>query len=90
MYKTIAADPPVSNPTRINNTSNGKHGSRLNISAVLIPTLGDSNPSPVEISNLRRNLEALLGPRLNVGARKFGKLAPLKILPVSARRCLVS
>ena len=33
--------------------------------------------SPVTIQELR-NLETLFGPRLEVGARKFGELAPLK------------
>jgi hypothetical protein len=37
---------------------------------------------PLRVSNLRRNLEALLSPRIKVSARKFGKLAPLKLLAV--------
>ena len=42
------------------------------------------------VSDPRRNLEALFCPRLKVGARKFGKLTPLKLLAVSERRGVVS
>ena len=55
----------------------------------LFPPLGLPIRPPVSVSNLRRNLEALLGPRLKVSVRKFGKLAPLKLLAASERRGLV-
>jgi hypothetical protein len=39
-----------------------KHRSRFDIAAVLVFTFGNPNPSPISISDLRRNLEALLSP----------------------------
>jgi hypothetical protein len=45
---------------------------------------------PDFIVDLCRNVVALLYPRLIVRVRKFGKLTPLKLLPVSKRDCLVS
>jgi hypothetical protein len=42
--------------------------------------LSESRAVPIEISDLCRNLVALFRP---VGAGKFGKLAPLKLLAVS-------
>ena len=77
-------------PARTNNVSRRKHRSHCDHRAVHIRTLRNPNPSAVPVSDLRRNLEALLCPRLKVGVRKFGKLAPLKLLAVSKRRCLVS
>lgn len=44
----------------------------------------------VLISNLSGNLKTFFSPRLKAGARKFGKLASLKLLVVSESRCLVS
>jgi hypothetical protein len=61
----------------------------VNFTAVFISTFRNANSPPISISNLRRNLEALLCPRLKVGARKFGELASLKLLAVSERRGLV-
>jgi len=81
--------PSMSNPPRTNNVSHGKHGSRCNHRAVLISTPRNPNPSAVTVSNLCRNLEALFGPRLKAGARKFGELGPLKFLAVSECRSLV-
>jgi len=52
-----------------------KHRSRFDIAAVLIFTFGNPNPSPISISDLRRNLEALLSPRLEVSAPKIESLA---------------
>jgi hypothetical protein len=46
--------------------------------------------SAVTVSNLGRNLETLFSPRLKVGTRKFGELAPLKLLAVSEHRGLAS
>jgi hypothetical protein len=54
------------------------------------PRLRNPNLLTVAIGNLRPNLEALFCPRLKVGVRKFGKLAPLKLLAVSQCCCLVS
>src|SRR5262249_2926632 len=68
----------------------GSTGSGRYHRAVYSPTLRTPNPSPVSISNLRRNLEALSCPRFKVGARKFGELTPLKLLAVSERDYLVS
>jgi hypothetical protein len=82
--------PPISNPACTDNVAHRKHRGCFNIATVLIPSFGNSNLSPVAISNLRRNLEALFRPRLKVSARKFGELAPLKLLAVSESRGLVS
>jgi hypothetical protein len=71
-------------------TSHGKHRSRCDHRAVLVPISRTPDEPTVTVSNLRRNLEALLCPRPKVGARKFGELAPLKLLAVSERRGLVS
>jgi hypothetical protein len=51
---------------------------------------GPSDRPAVTVSDLRRNLVALFSPRLKVIIRKFGKLAPLKLLAASERRGLVS
>src|SRR5262249_2433542 len=80
----------ISNPARIDNVSRTQHGDRLNIWAVPIATLWTPNPPIVTVSKLRRNLEALLGPRPEVGVGNFGELAPLELLAVSNRRGLVS
>jgi len=60
----------------------------LNVSAVLIATFRNPDPSPVPVSDLCRNLETLFCPRLKVGAHKFGKLAPLQRLTGLQRRCV--
>ena len=78
--------PSVSNPARTDNVSRRKHGSRCDHRAIHSPALRNPNPSPVAVSNLRRNLEALFSPRIKVGVRKFGELTPLKLLAVSERR----
>jgi hypothetical protein len=44
----------------------------------------------VAASDLRRNLEALFGPRLEVGFRNCGELTPLKLMAVWERRGFVS
>ena len=56
----------------------------------MLPPFGLPIRPAVTVSDLRRNLETLLRPRLKAGARKFGELAPLKLLAVSERRGLVS
>src|SRR4030095_7895656 len=75
--------PPISNPARTNNVPNRKHGSRCYRRAVLIPAFRNPYSPSVAVSNLRRNLEALFCPRLKISARKFGELAPPKLLTVS-------
>jgi hypothetical protein len=82
--------PSVSNPARTNNVTRRKHGSRCDRCTALISTPRTPDKLTIAVSNLRRNLEALLCPRLKVGARKFGKLALVKLLAVSERRKLVS
>jgi hypothetical protein len=82
--------PPISDPACTNNVSHRKHGSRCDHRAVHVPTPWNPNPSPVAVGNLRCDLEALFCPRLEVGARQFGELAPLKLLAVSERRGVVS
>ena len=77
--------PPISNPARINNVSHRKHGSRCDHRAVLIPTSRNPDPPAVAVSDLRRNLVALLSPRLKVSVRKFGKLPSLQDLLRSNR-----
>jgi hypothetical protein len=64
--------------------------SHSNHRAVHIATPRTPNPPIVTVSNLRRNLETLFCPRPKVSVRKFGELAPLKLLAVSERRGLVS
>src|SRR5262245_34863979 len=82
--------PPISNVLGNGNIANGKYRSRRHHRAVLVSISRRTDPPTATVSNLRRNLVALLGPRLKVGGRKFGKLAPLKRLSVSKRRGLVS
>ena len=62
----------------------------MHVAAVPILTSRTPHSFTVSVSNLRRNFVALLGPRLKLGARKFGELTPLKLLSVSKRCCLVS
>ena len=66
------------------------HGRRCDHRTIHIPGLRNPNPPTVTVSDLRRNLVALLCPRLKVSVRKFGELTPLKLLAVSKRRGLVS
>ena len=68
----------------------GSTGAAATIVQSIAPTLRNPNLSTIAVSDLRRNLEALLSPRLKVGACKFSKLAPLKLLAVSERRGVVS
>jgi hypothetical protein len=82
--------PSVSNTSRNRNVARRKHGSRSDHRAIQLLTLRTAKPPTVTISDLRRNLETLLGPRLKVGVRKFGELTPLKLMRVSERRGLVS
>jgi hypothetical protein len=82
--------PSINNPPRITNVAHGKHGSRLNLSTVLVSTFGNPNPSPVAVSKLGRDLKALLSPRPKVSARKFGELASHKLLPIAECRSVVS
>jgi hypothetical protein len=72
--------PPISNPPRVNNVSDGKYWRGCDHRAVHIHTPRNPDPSTVTVSNLPRNLETLFGPRLKVTARKFGELAPLELL----------
>jgi hypothetical protein len=82
--------PPISNPARTNNVAHRKHRGRCDHRAVFIPAFRTSDRPAVAISDLRRNLEALFCPRLEITVRKFGKLTPLKLLAVSKRRgCFV-
>jgi hypothetical protein len=52
-------DPPISNPAGANNISRRKHRSRCDHRAIHISTPRNPNPSPLTVSNLRCNLEAL-------------------------------
>jgi hypothetical protein len=81
--------PSVSNPARINDVARRKHRSRRYRRAVLVSISRRTDPSPVPVSNLRRNLETLFSPRFKVSIRKFGELAPLKLLAVAECRGLV-
>src|SRR6267378_6831037 len=74
--------PPISNPARTNNVAHRKHRRRCDHRAINIPAFRTPNQSIVSVSNLRRNPEALFCPRLKVGVRKLGELAPLKLLPI--------
>src|SRR4030095_6767133 len=51
--------PPISNPTRTDNVTRRKHGSRLNLAATLVPGFRNPDLSPILVSDFRRNLEAL-------------------------------
>jgi hypothetical protein len=82
--------PPISNPARINHVSRRKDRSRCDHRAVHTVTLRNPNPPIIPVSKLRRDLEALLRPRLKVSVRKFCELTSLELLPVSERRGLVS
>jgi hypothetical protein len=64
---------PISNTSRTNNVTHGKHGSRCYCRAVHI-TPRNPNVSPITVSDFRRNLVILFCPRLKVSAREFGKL----------------
>src|SRR5262245_55520238 len=74
--------PSVSNPARPNNVTWRKHRGRCDHRTVHTPTLLNPNSPAITKSDLRRNLVALLCPSLKVGARKFGKLTPLKLRAV--------
>ena len=63
--------PSVSNLARINNVADRKHRSRCDHRAVLILASRRTDQSTVEVSNLCRNLEALLRPRLKASVLKF-------------------
>jgi hypothetical protein len=82
--------PSISNPAR---TSVLPPGYVVGATAVhrAIPVSTPRNPNPpvVSVSNLRRNLETLFSPRFKVSIRKFGELAPLKLLAVAECRGLV-
>jgi len=82
--------PAVSNPARTNNVADGKHWRGCDHRAVIIPGSRTPNPPIVPVGHLHRNLEALFGPRLKLGVRKFVEPAPLKLLAVSEGCCLVS
>jgi hypothetical protein len=75
--------PPVSNPARAKKVSHRKHRSRCDHRAVRSPIPRNPDSPAIPVSDLRRNLETLLGPRLEVAVRKFGELTPLKLLAVS-------
>jgi hypothetical protein len=72
--------PPISNMARANNVASSKYGSRCYRRAVLIPVsrTPDKPTVTVTVSNHRRNLEALLSPRISIGAQEFRKLALAK------------
>jgi hypothetical protein len=82
--------PSVSNPARARNVSRRQHRSRCDRRAIHTSRPRTPNPPIVTVGNLRRNLETFFSPRLKGSARKFRKLAPLKLLAVSERRGLVS
>src|SRR5262249_57865087 len=78
--------PSVNDPARANNVTCRKHRSGCYRCAGLIPTLRNPNPPPVLVSNLRRNLEALLGPRFTRRARQVCDLTPLHLMARSKSR----
>jgi hypothetical protein len=82
--------PPIRNPARTNNVAHWKHGSRCDHRAIHVPAPRHPGPSPVSVSDLRRNLKTLLCPRLKAAVPKFGELIPLKLLSVAERRGRVS
>src|SRR5262249_39344432 len=64
--------PPISNPICNNSVSHRKRRGSRYCRAVFAPTPRRSDSATVPIRKLRRNLVALLRPRLKASARKLG------------------
>src|SRR5262245_13499729 len=82
--------PTVCNPACVNDMPHGKHRGRRYSLAIPISTPRRTDSPAITISDLRRNLVALLCPSLKVSVGKFGELAPLKLLTASKCRRVVS
>src|SRR5262245_49069551 len=81
--------PTVCNPACVNDMPHGKHRGRRYSLAIPISTPRRTDSPAIPVSDLRRNLEALLSPRLKLGVYNFRELAPLKLLAVSQCRGFV-
>ena len=82
--------PPISNVFGNNNIAYREHGSGCYRRAIPITRSRCTAEFSVLIGKLRRNLKALFCPSLKACTRKFGELAPLKLLMASERGGLVS